>query len=162
MNLVSRTGWAAFIWFGLVAQLVNNLPAMWETWVPSLGWEDPWKKGQLPTPVFWPGEFCRLYGPWVAKSQTQLSDFHFHFATGRTIAVFICFYFTIYFKKGHGLTIESQHGQHIGLAKKFIGIFCKMSWKSLNKLFDQPKWFIRKDSLICRYYQPVWLLSGNI
>ena len=25
----------------LVAQLVKNLPAMWETWVQSLGWEDP-------------------------------------------------------------------------------------------------------------------------
>ena len=29
----------------LVAQLVKNLPAMWETWVLSLGWEDPLEKG---------------------------------------------------------------------------------------------------------------------
>ena len=29
----------------LVAQLVKNLPAMWETWVQSLGWEDPLEKG---------------------------------------------------------------------------------------------------------------------
>ena len=28
----------------LVAQLVNNLPAMWETWVQSLSWEDPLEK----------------------------------------------------------------------------------------------------------------------
>jgi len=28
-----------------VAQLVKNLPAMWETWVRSLGWEDPLEKG---------------------------------------------------------------------------------------------------------------------
>ena len=28
-------------WVSLVAQLVKNLPAMWETWVQSLGWEDP-------------------------------------------------------------------------------------------------------------------------
>ena len=28
----------------LVAQLVKNLPAMWETWVQSLGWEDPLEK----------------------------------------------------------------------------------------------------------------------
>ena len=27
-------------WASLVAQLVKNLPAMWETWVRSLGWED--------------------------------------------------------------------------------------------------------------------------
>ena len=25
----------------LVAQMVKNLPAVWETWVRSLGWEDP-------------------------------------------------------------------------------------------------------------------------
>ena len=25
----------------LVAEMVKNLPAMWETWVPSLGWEKP-------------------------------------------------------------------------------------------------------------------------
>ena len=29
----------------LVAQLVKNLPAMRETWVRSLGWEDPLEKG---------------------------------------------------------------------------------------------------------------------
>ena len=28
----------------LVAQLVNNPPPMWETWVRSLGWEDPLEK----------------------------------------------------------------------------------------------------------------------
>ena len=28
----------------LVAQLVKNLSAMWETWVQSLGWEDPLEK----------------------------------------------------------------------------------------------------------------------
>ena len=29
----------------LVAQLVKNLPAMQETWIRSLGWEDPLEKG---------------------------------------------------------------------------------------------------------------------
>ena len=33
-------------WASLVAQLVKNPPAMWETWVPSLGWEDPLEKGK--------------------------------------------------------------------------------------------------------------------
>ena len=32
-------------WAPLVAQLVKNLPAMQETWVQSLGWEDPLEKG---------------------------------------------------------------------------------------------------------------------
>ena len=34
------------IWAFLVAQLVKNLPAMWETWVQSLGWEDLLEKGK--------------------------------------------------------------------------------------------------------------------
>ena len=33
-------------WVSLVAQLVKNPPAMWETWVWSLGWEDPLEKGK--------------------------------------------------------------------------------------------------------------------
>ena len=38
MNLVSAS------WASLVAQLVKNLPTVWETWVRSLGWEDPLEK----------------------------------------------------------------------------------------------------------------------
>ena len=33
-----------YSWASLVAQLVKNLPATWETWVLSLGWEDPLEK----------------------------------------------------------------------------------------------------------------------
>ena len=33
------------IWASLVAQMVKSLPAMWETWVQSLGWEDPLEEG---------------------------------------------------------------------------------------------------------------------
>ena len=29
-----------------MAQTVKNLPAVWETWVQSLGWEDPLEKGK--------------------------------------------------------------------------------------------------------------------
>ena len=35
-----------YSWASLVAQLVKNLPAMQETWVRSLGWEDPLEKGK--------------------------------------------------------------------------------------------------------------------
>ena len=31
----------------LVVQLVKNLPAVWETWVRSLGWEDPLEKEKV-------------------------------------------------------------------------------------------------------------------
>ena len=39
-------------WDSLVTQLVKNPPAMQETPVPFLGWEDPLDKDRLPTPVF--------------------------------------------------------------------------------------------------------------
>ena len=35
-----------YSWASLVIQLVKNLPVMWETWVRSLGWEDPLEKGK--------------------------------------------------------------------------------------------------------------------
>ena len=67
-----------YSWASPVALLVKNLPTMQETWARSMGWEDPQRSKRLSTPVFWPGEFHGLYG--VAKSQTGLSDFHFHFS----------------------------------------------------------------------------------
>ena len=33
-----------YSWASLLVQLVKNLCAMWETWVQSLGWEDPLEK----------------------------------------------------------------------------------------------------------------------
>ena len=39
-----RIGYLLHSWASLMTQLVKNLPAMWETWVLSLGWEDPLKK----------------------------------------------------------------------------------------------------------------------
>ena len=40
-----------------MAQTVKNLSAMQETWVRSMGWEDPLEKGTATIPVFLPGEF---------------------------------------------------------------------------------------------------------
>ena len=54
--------------------MVKNVPAMWETWVRSLGWEDL-EKGQLSTLVFWPGEFHGLYNPWGHKESNTTEQF---------------------------------------------------------------------------------------
>ena len=46
-------------WASLVAQMVKNLPTMQETWVGSLGQEDPLEKGRasnVHTLMFSPGE----------------------------------------------------------------------------------------------------------
>ena len=34
-----------YSWASLVAQMVKNLPAVWEIWVQCLGWEDPLEEG---------------------------------------------------------------------------------------------------------------------
>ena len=60
----------------LAAQLEKNLPAMRETWVQSLGWEDP-LEGINYSILAW--EILMDKGVWwatihgIAKSQTQLS-----------------------------------------------------------------------------------------
>ena len=56
----SLPGQAQMFGTSLVAQLVKNQSAVWETWVGSLGWEDPLEKGRAIALVFWPGE---LYSP---------------------------------------------------------------------------------------------------
>ena len=64
-----------------MAQMVKNPPAMQETWVRSLSWEDspgiehgyPLQYSGLENSMD-----CIVHG--VTKSQTQLSDFHFHFS----------------------------------------------------------------------------------
>ena len=55
-------------WASLVAQLVKKPPAMQETPVRFLGWEDPLEKGKATHSSIL---------AWLAKSQTQLSNFHF-------------------------------------------------------------------------------------
>ena len=51
-----------YSWASLVAQMVSNLPVMQETWVLSLGWEDPLEEGIATTLLFLPGEF-----PWTEE-----------------------------------------------------------------------------------------------
>ena len=62
----------------LIAQLVKNLPAMRETWVWSLGWEDPPEEGKG-YPLQYSGlknsTDCIVHG--VTKSPTWLREFHF-------------------------------------------------------------------------------------
>ena len=62
----------------LVAQLVKNPPAVQESWVRSLGWEDPLEKGMAThsSILAW-----RIPCSWGHKESDTVSDFHFHFHT---------------------------------------------------------------------------------
>ena len=81
------------IWTSLLTQHVKNPPAVWETWVWSLGWEDPLEKGMathssiLAWRISW-----TVHG--VTKRQTQLRDFQF-----TSLHIYICIYkaFLIHF-----------------------------------------------------------------
>ena len=70
---------------------------MWETWVRFLGWEDPLEKGQLPIPVFWPGDFHGLCSPWgsqrVGHNWVTFTFFVFFFFDWRIIAKQCCVIF---------------------------------------------------------------------
>ena len=60
--------------------MVKNLPAMQETWVRSLGWEDPLEEGMATHSNILAWRIPMDRGAWwvivhgVAKSQTQLSN----------------------------------------------------------------------------------------
>ena len=70
-----------YSWAFLVAQQVKNPPAIQETRVGSLGREDPLEKGKATYCIIpaWriPWTLYIVHG--VTKSQTQMSDFHFHY-----------------------------------------------------------------------------------
>ena len=69
------------IWASLVAQMVKNPPAMRDTWVQSLSWEDLPEKGKATTPVFLPGEFHGLYSPWGHKESDRAERLSLHFTS---------------------------------------------------------------------------------
>ena len=62
-----------YSWASLVAQLVKNLPAMQETWVWSLGWEDPLKQGKAAHCSILAWRICRVGQDWVTLTFTGFS-----------------------------------------------------------------------------------------
>ena len=96
----------------LIVHLVKNPPAMQETPVRPLGWEDTLEKGQAThfNVMAW-----RI--PWTVesmgsqKSQTQLSDFHFHFKVGRYLTQWLSdlFLLQLTVKNSFYITINCMH-----------------------------------------------------
>ena len=67
-----------YSWASLVAQMVKkSLPAVWETWVQSLGWEDPLEEGMathssiLAWKIPWTEELAG-YSPWGRKESDTI------------------------------------------------------------------------------------------
>ena len=86
-------------WASLVAQVVKNSPAMWETWVRSQGWEDPLEKGTsthssvLAWRIPWTEEPSRLRSMGL-QSRTWLSDFHFYYL--EALFLFFCLFLPVF------------------------------------------------------------------
>ena len=51
-----------YVWTSLVAQMVKRLSTTRETWVQSLGWENPLEEGMATHPAFLPEE-----SPWTEE-----------------------------------------------------------------------------------------------
>ena len=88
----------------LVAQTVKSLPAMWETWVHSLGQEDPLEKEMATHSRFLPGKSHGWrspvgYSPWGHKELDTTEQLHFHIP--HSLDIF--FTLTIHNKDGYPL-----------------------------------------------------------
>ena len=112
-----------------MGQLVKNLPAMWETWVGSLGWEDPPEKG-MPTHssiLAWRIPWTIVHG--LTKSQTWLSDFHFN--------IYICFSGTLlHFQWSNGCSHEFEQVPGVGGGQESLA--CCSPWG--RKEMDMTEW----------------------
>ena len=128
--------WA--LWTSLVAQLVKNPPEMRETWVQSLGWENPLEKGMtthssiLTWRIPWtkePGGLQSMGSQWV-RHDWETNIFTFSLFILSTVLILIN---TIYTRK--------RCGQMIFIY--FMNFFCVCAWKQSqinpNKLYGTRK-----------------------
>ena len=102
-----------YCWASLVAQLVKNPPAIWETWVLSLGREDCLEKGKAThSLVFWPGEFHGLYSPspWGHKESDTTEWLSLHFMN---IGVHASFWIMVFSRHMSSSGIEGPYGSSI-------------------------------------------------
>ena len=68
-------------WASLVAQLVKNLPAMQETWIRSLGWEDPLEKGTAThSSILGLENSIDCLSPWGLKESDMTERLALHFS----------------------------------------------------------------------------------
>ena len=78
----------------------------------------PWRREQLSTSVFWPGEFHVLYGPWGHKESdtTERLSLHFSVFLSTTISAIL-----LTFSKG----FLPDYQVHFALAKSYLHVLSK-------------------------------------
>ena len=125
-----------YSWTSLVAQTVKNLPAMWETWVWSLGREDPLEEG-------------------IATHSNILSE-RIHMDRGAGQA-------TVHgaTKSRTWLSDWAQHSTVSILITSKIPQFCKLLLETAKaiEIFDMIKCFLTKQSCNCKKIWAIWDLG---
>ena len=100
-------------WASLVAQTVKNLPAMWENWVKSLGWEDPLEEDMATHSSILAWRIPMNKGAWwatvhrVGKNQTWVSDWQHSTIGENSVSVIVDFSVHV-FKKQIGSALLSK------------------------------------------------------
>ena len=92
---------------------------MQETWVQSLGCEDPWRREWLPTPVYWAGEFHGLYSPrgskesdtteWISVTIYKINNKDLLYCKGDNIPYLIIIYNGEDSEKEYDISISIQN-----------------------------------------------------
>ena len=76
-------------WASMVAQLVKNPPAMWETWVWSLGWDGPLEKGKATYSSILAWRIPGLYSLWGHKKSDMTERLTFTFIRKLIFTLFV-------------------------------------------------------------------------
>ena len=120
----------------LVAQMVKKLPAMWENWVWSLGWEDLLERAWEPTPVFLLGESVWTEEPGGLQSM-GLQRVGYYWVTKHSIMthnlehLFMCLLCIFFGKKSVQVICPFWNWVVCFLTTKI----CKFSWSPICLLF---------------------------
>ena len=110
----------------LIAQLVKNLPAMWETWVQSLGVEESSGEGKV-----YPLQYSGLENSMdcivheTAKSWTRLSNFHFLYSP--IICWLALLSLELFHERRKGFR-EQIHLKSVLSYSSFFGLHLGLSW----------------------------------
>ena len=131
-------------WDSLVAKKVKRLPAMWETWVRSLGQEDPLEKEMathssiLAWRIPWTEEPGGLYSPWGHKESDMTERLHSHFSNLEK-------HFFFFFHKESLGKMRTERPQNtiflIGLhSPEQVNSLPKVIWFLISKVTVRSSW----------------------
>ena len=106
-----------YSWVSLVAQMVKNPPAMWETWVQSLGWEDSLEVGMathsniLAWRISMDKRILAGYSPWRCKESDTTERLRTEHPSLFFAELFKRVYISCYFTATHfGTFFLSKYG----------------------------------------------------